>query len=409
MEITRYTKATLADAIERPEFWDVANFPITRHRAVSHINNLQADPDDVVLLVIYEEGEVVGYLGVLPDNLIVEGEKYKVGWMTAWWVAPHKSGGGLKGYGAALMYDALDAYNNNIAVSSLTRAATRLFDATNMYNTLLMTELKHIHFSINTKERFFNKLKRAIQNVKELKSSRQGEESRGPKKRPVRIDAQPKGPARTRFVRPLFDVLDGCVHHYIRFNISRWKRKNKELFNSFDIEYLSEVDEEAGAFIEAHRKKELTARGPETLNWIIKYPWVIPGVKQATSEQRFFFSSLCHRFTFFVVKIFDRSSKEMIGFLMMRLRDGELTVPYSYVMPGRTQEALYVILQHVVDFNVHDLYLSDPDLMSAYEDSQFPHIRDESMTRRSHISKSLEHLNLDDYILQDGDGDQALT
>ncbi|MCW5876641.1 MAG: GNAT family N-acetyltransferase [Anaerolineales bacterium] len=78
--------------------------PITIHRAQAHAHNPHARPNDVALLLAKAGEAAVGYFGLMPVTLQVDGKRHIVHWLTTWGVAPGYLGRGL---GSALMEAAL--------------------------------------------------------------------------------------------------------------------------------------------------------------------------------------------------------------------------------------------------------------------------------------------------------------
>src|SRR6185312_12625881 len=62
--------------------------PISRQRALSQSHNPFASPDDIALLVAYDNDICVGYLGVVPGAASVNGNCRKVFWLSTWFVSP---------------------------------------------------------------------------------------------------------------------------------------------------------------------------------------------------------------------------------------------------------------------------------------------------------------------------------
>ena len=80
MKIRQIKVGELAQYLESDEYRRTTVIPITAQRAVSHIQNPRADVEDVALILAEEEnGNVLGFIGLLPD-FIFQPEKKKVFW-----------------------------------------------------------------------------------------------------------------------------------------------------------------------------------------------------------------------------------------------------------------------------------------------------------------------------------------
>ncbi|MEL6841973.1 MAG: GNAT family N-acetyltransferase, partial [Bacteroidota bacterium] len=105
--------------------------PISRHRALSHLANPRLRPDDVIMIFAHsDEGELVGYLGVLPDEIYLNGKQDRGGWLSCMWVNPITRGQGI---GGKLVQAALNAWQGRILVTEFTPAAKRLYDRTEAF------------------------------------------------------------------------------------------------------------------------------------------------------------------------------------------------------------------------------------------------------------------------------------
>jgi GNAT superfamily N-acetyltransferase len=69
--------------------------PMTRIRALSQVKNPCAREDDIGLLVAYRDGRVIGYHGVMPGLLAVDGCISRVHWSTAVFVTEDCRGRGV--------------------------------------------------------------------------------------------------------------------------------------------------------------------------------------------------------------------------------------------------------------------------------------------------------------------------
>ena len=158
MEIKCYNKKDLTKLISCNIFWKKYNLPITKYRALSYINNPRADKDDILLIIAYEKDSIIGYIGVVPDLIIVNGKEYKVGILSTWWVHPGKIKSGI---GAILLLKPFNLYNNSLFVSGFTRKAEHVFRKLNKFYSIKSSyglELyKSFNFNRNVKSSIIKK------------------------------------------------------------------------------------------------------------------------------------------------------------------------------------------------------------------------------------------------------------
>ena len=134
-------KRGLREYIYADEYDAHAFIAISRHRALSHLANPRADADDVLLLLAYEGEDLVGYLGVLPDQIYYRGSFHKCGWLSCLWVDPKHRG---KKIAYVLVQKSIEIYERRILVTEFTGAAGRLYDRTN--NFVPLTDLRGLRF-----------------------------------------------------------------------------------------------------------------------------------------------------------------------------------------------------------------------------------------------------------------------
>ena len=96
--------------------------PLTMLRARAQHANPHAAPDDVALVVALERGRCVGYLGLLPARVALDGQAHPVSWMTTWYVAPALKGRGV-GY---LLLQRARALGRDLAGTAFSRDAERV-------------------------------------------------------------------------------------------------------------------------------------------------------------------------------------------------------------------------------------------------------------------------------------------
>src|SRR5215216_4877386 len=114
MEIKTLTPAQLQAFIETDEFKAMPVIPISTHRALSHVTNPRVEPNDVIMIMAYEEDKMVGYLGVLADRIYNDTGSFKCGWLSCMWVDPTLRGRGIAKH---LLSTAFANWQNHILVT----------------------------------------------------------------------------------------------------------------------------------------------------------------------------------------------------------------------------------------------------------------------------------------------------
>src|SRR5690606_27351769 len=85
--------------------------------------------DDILLILAFKTGVLVGYLGILPDVIYGNEQKHvKIGWLSCLWVSPNSRG---KGISLFLINHALRLWNHNILSADYVPFTKNIYDKTN--------------------------------------------------------------------------------------------------------------------------------------------------------------------------------------------------------------------------------------------------------------------------------------
>ena len=366
MEIKTFTVADLKTALLSENFWLTKTLPITKHRALSYTHNPRADKDDVVLLVAYQDNQVIGYLGILPDKLFVNKDVYKFGWLTSWWVNPCCA---TTGVGAVLLFRALNAYHQYLGVSGGSREARKSLNASQKFSNIKTLKGLDIRFRFNAT----NAVSRKAPTMK--------------------------------IFRVLFKTFDAVTDEIVNLRGYLWQRRNN-LCQRLTFEYISAIDDETDRFIQRHHQQDLTRRGRSDLSWIMIYPWVLSTPLKDSASRRYFFSSRSDRFWYLGVKVFEQNH-EMIGFFMLKVRDDRMSVVYSFFESRHAASVTAAVVYHTLAMDVGTLSLYDEQLVKSFSELRCPYWSAKAVSRGFFLSKAFAGMPLAAGRLHGGDGDLA--
>jgi len=175
--------------------------------------------------------------------------------------------------------------------------------------------------------------------------------------------------------------------------------------------YIGEMDDAAWQFIQAHKDKELMNRQVNDLNWMLHYPWLLQANEKDYHAKRYHFSSVSKRFNFLPVKIFNpQQPTELIGVLILSLRNQHLKVPYAYFDEQYTELIAKVIYHHLLKEKMDMLTIFHPKLADYFNKNKTPFFKKRPLQRHYIISKVFEQqLQNFNFTIQDGDADAAFT
>jgi len=187
-----------------------------------------------------------------------------------------------------------------------------------------------------------------------------------------------------------------------------WKKKNVKRKQSVDIEYMTEIDNQSYEFMKCYQKKELFIRDANTLNWMLKYPWIINAPLQDKMEKKYYFSSTADMFNFYAYKVYNYNEK-LIGVVILKKRLNKLEVPYIYYKEKYLDKVVYTILKHAIGLKAANITSCRSDVINEIINQKFPIIFKKKIAREYLIPSCFNKIEAEEYVYQDGDGDLAFT
>lgn len=364
MEIKAFTVADLKTALVSEDFWLTETLPTTKHRALSYSRNPRAEEEDLVLLVAYQDNQVVGYLGILPDKIFSNDAVYKLGWLTSWWVDPSCA---TTGVGAILLFKALNAYDQYIGVSGSSREARKALHASQKFMALKPLQGLDIRLRLNVTRDILRRL-----------------------------------PA-LKIFRGLFKIVDVMMDEVMDFRRFFWQRR-KNPCQGLTFEYISAIDEEADRFIQRHHQQDLTRKGKPDFNWIMNNPWILSAPLKDAASKKYYFSSRADRFSYLAIKVFEHHT-EMMGFLLLKVRNDRMSVVYSYFENRHAASITAAAFHHALVMNMSILSLYDERLVASISELGCPCWSAKKKSRGFSLSKAFADIPLANSRMQGGDGD----
>lgn len=122
IRIETYNKIQLKELLNSDKFLSFDFLPITKHRALSHIQNPRAKDEDILLTLALEEEKLAGYLGTFPDEIITEENNIKFAWLSTLYVNENFR---WKKIDQKLLDQAYLSYNNKIGITEFTKEAEK--------------------------------------------------------------------------------------------------------------------------------------------------------------------------------------------------------------------------------------------------------------------------------------------
>jgi hypothetical protein len=369
VDIKAFTVGEIEGLLSDKNFWELDPLPITKQRIISKMRNPRASKGDLALVVAFESGRVVGYRGVFPDAVFINGSPINVLCASSTWVAPARRRQGIP---AEFTNVLRKAYDGMIYSSEMSEAARRSTEKSNLFT--FLTPMKNHQLGVRISVR----------------------------------DRLPKRISRIRHLAPLLSGFDRLANVPVKAGLFLWRASNK-LGDKFRVEYISEIDHETARFIDKHQENNLVRRGAAELNWITRYPWVIQAPFPDVSTPKFFFSTVAKSFSYTQFRVLGPKG-EIRAFVMLRLRDGQLQVPYVYFDRSDVDIVARLLCHHMIELRALKFETCNAALVGQIKKVKFPIVNISVRDRHTRISNELARgADLDAISLQDGDGDKALT
>jgi GNAT superfamily N-acetyltransferase len=363
MEIRQYTTGNILDFVSSAQFSRLKHLPISRHRALSYAKNPRSGPYDYILFVAFENNEVIGYLGALPEKIFYQGEMKRMTWLSCFWIDPAFRGQNI----SKQLFDmAMHAYDDTAMITNMKPGTYKIYERTGYFHPPVTKN------GIRGYLRF---------NLAEI--------------------LPPRGSFFTA-IKPLLTASDFILN--IVNSIRLVFYPGYKIDPGIQYEYVEEISLEAEELINGCNNEYLNRRGKPELEWINKFPWVLEDEENEDSK-RYYFSSVSKRFFYQNVEFRDDSGK-VTAFLMISIRNNHLTVPYVFYKDGMEPVLVKFLYNTMLDFQLNMFTVFHPGLSKEIQSSKSPFLFKKKVIRPYFLPKTLE---INELAFQDGDGDCVFT
>lgn len=347
-------------------FRQLTVLPISRRRARSHACNPRAREEDVALVLAYLEQKLVGYLGMLPDAMIHDGQAKRFAWMSCIWVDPNTRG---KGVAKALLRRGYEEWDQHLLATEFTAPAKSLYDKLGWFAPLTEKEGLRLYLRFNLAQLL-------------------------PAKKP-----------KLSVILPLLQLSDGFLNVLNAVRLAFVKQQVPETMQIQTAKQLSENDFQ---FIEKKQEEEFSRRGRAELNWILENPWLGSEAEDQEDAKGYHFSVYSPQFQFVVLRL--QLHQETIAVLILSLRDQALKVPYAWFDAQQASMVTLALSNYMLSQDLSILTLYQADLVAAFQKKSAPFFHKRTFKRPYLVTHRLQEQGLPVSIhLQDGDGDCAFT
>ena len=348
---------------------------ITPWRARSQVQNPNAKPDDIVLILAKDDkGQVSGYLGAMPD-LLQGSKELRFAWVSCWWVKPNSD----KELSSKLFGEFLRIWDYRVMFSDMSPKPTG--------------KLKLIFPGIIKQRSGYHIWLRSNVCFK-IRSNRK---------------------ANSRFFLILRNIsytgiffLSDIIINSILYPLQlAWTAlRNKGHLSSEILLYPTSEDY---SFISKYAANDIMVPDNERTTWIIDNPWLIKKDKYNTDlAGKYSFGSFSYQNKLFWWKT--SVNGKTVGLIMISLRDATLKTQFVYLLPEFKEKIIGKFLSFVLrNFSFKDFITFNEEIVNFINKKQIPVLRKKSHKRFYGITYELVKTKGDDFTMQDGSGDYIFT
>lgn len=335
-ELKLYTVAQLREWLENNHAAEgLSEQMIAPTRAWAIIHNPYVEDDDAIVAAIFDDGQLAAYTASFPDML----NGKRIWWASTLYCYPQFAG---RGYGMIVVGALMEAHQPELTYDRWGAAET-----IEIFN----------HFGYNTTYTSRYHLSDGKINTSSLKGK-----------------------------------LAYCVQE-LQKCLYPWPKISK---SNYTIQYASNIDDEAYAFIQAHKGTNPWLREQLMLNWIVSHPFVKVGKKKTECV----FGADAKVYEYKVIKVY--SHEELIGVYVLRVSDHTLTVVYLYYTEENKESVFTSIVDQIIAIKPKSFVTENCDLLTYVRDRlYFPKMQEETVS----ISLPENVLSPQNINLQLGDGD----
>jgi len=347
VHIVPYTISKLRQSLKEN---DMPHELMPKIRQISYIHNPCVSDDTVVLVVAKSpDGALIGYMGVFPEQL--QKPNTYISWGITLYIDSQYRG---KGYGDILNAEIMKYAKGLYLVINHVPATARILEKKGY------------------EELFYDKYQLYVSRWNEHKG-------------------------RYLSLKSVANQIDKCV----------FKRHSTKihLLNDIEFEYVKSIDDETYRFITEHSADDMFVRSRDILNWILQYPFTIETPLVNKTNRKYYFSCSYKTNALYAVKIYFK--QELVGFLILRNRDGNLTLLYRYFKDAYREYVYATVTEHINALKPQTFTTTD-SVLTDFLKQQLKPVRVLNSKFRLSFPKQFLEIDVENGYIQGGDGDMFI-
>ncbi|HHZ15546.1 MAG TPA: GNAT family N-acetyltransferase [Candidatus Cloacimonetes bacterium] len=359
ISIKQVTKAELMRIYDDSAFWAQEALPFTRPRLACYLQNTRAELEDVLWVMAFKEGKVVGYLALVPELINSREGALKVAWFSSWWVHPKHRGTGLADRLSTLAFDLYDG----IAIDSGYHFALKKMKANCDFEIYQLRQRKHYFLSMN---------KKILQSY------------------------QVSNPL-IYLLLPLARPLLACIS---KLRIRRWLNRNRQA--NLKVEYIHQIDKDSLELIRANADRELVFKDADYLEFRAFLPLKLSTPTFLPEKYHSYFGNVGAEAECRMVKLWE--GEELAGIVNYCIVDNTLTIRYHCLLPNHEAKLIYLIAKLCSEHSVDRITTHDALIIRQIKTLRLPYLFCKKLDMPVFLSKSLIGKVKPDLHLFDGEG-----
>lgn len=343
-ELKLYSAAQLRDWLEHNACYDgLTEHVIAPARAWAFVHNPYVKDEDHLVAAIYERERLAAFTAAFPEML----DDRRMWWFSTLWCHPDCQG---KGYGL-------------IAIGSLAEeyGVDNCLDRWAAQETVEIFEYLGHHTAYS--ERFL-----------------MGDKSIHPTS------------IKNRMLLGWQALLKNFHRRSLKVNLP----------SDISLNYISRIDDETFAFIQAHRNGDCILHSREMMDWEFRYPVLVSSPLADSANKDNVFSSVVPLSQYYMVQVM--KNDELVGFYWLKGGEKSLGVVYLYYDSNSEIAVFKSILAHAIRLKV-DSFQTENKKLADYirNEYYFPKVRTERVSFSFPKSNDLMQKGLSSFQMGDGD------
>ncbi|MCF6356394.1 MAG: hypothetical protein L3J54_01185 [Draconibacterium sp.] len=360
LEIQKIRLNELMSFVQSETFNDFATVPITCERAKSYIQNPNAKPNDVVLIMGFIGNKLVAFRTLFAGLANSASRQIHFGWCSGSWVHP---GFRRKGFSQQLLNVAFSDWDKKLMFTNYAPNSEELYLKTGWF--------KPIYQFSGVRAYLFPKTRKLI--AKENSN---------------------------RLLKFIFSIIDFCVSIVSTILV---RFLSVSVKNNIRFETISNPDDECYLLNNEKQSEYLLNHNTNILKWIFQYPWISNSEKSFTGNYPF--SAHSNLFYYKTVKIFVQN--KFAGFFIFSVREGHLKTLHFCFSHKIEKEIAGFIKQYCVTNKIEFVTIYNSEIAEQFFARKFPFLYARKYGQK--IYSSFEINNKEKLYFQDGDGDVFFT